>query len=86
MRPVYADWCGPCKTISPVFESLSTKFSKPRAITFTKVNVDNQQEIAQKYGVSAYVSPPPPTSAMLYILLTTNQNAHLPHLPQWLGD
>ncbi|KFY30542.1 hypothetical protein V493_01844 [Pseudogymnoascus sp. VKM F-4281 (FW-2241)] len=49
----YADWCGPCKTISPVFESLSTKLSKPRAITFTKVNVDNQQEIAQKYGVSA---------------------------------
>ncbi|TVY33411.1 Thioredoxin-like protein [Lachnellula subtilissima] len=49
----YADWCGPCKTISPVFESLSTKYSKPNRITFTKVNVDNQQEIAQQYGVSA---------------------------------
>jgi thiol-disulfide isomerase/thioredoxin len=71
MRSVYADWCGPCKTISPVFESLSTKFSKPRAITFTKVNVDNQQEIAQKYGVSAYVSPPAPASVLLYSLLTS---------------
>lgn len=54
---VYADWCGPCKTISPTFESLSTKYSKPNRITFTKVNVDNQQEIAQQYGVSAYVYP-----------------------------
>ncbi|TVY85013.1 Thioredoxin [Lachnellula suecica] len=50
---VYADWCGPCKTISPTFESLSTKYSKPNRITFTKVNVDNQQEIAQKYEVRA---------------------------------
>jgi thioredoxin 1 len=50
----YADWCGPCKAISPVFESLSEKHSKPGRITFTKVNVDNQQAIAQQYGVKAY--------------------------------
>ncbi|KAH8667385.1 thioredoxin-like protein [Tricladium varicosporioides] len=49
----YADWCGPCKAISPHFEALSTKYAKPNRITFTKVNVDNQQEIAQKYGVRA---------------------------------
>jgi len=49
----YADWCGPCKTIAPVYEQLSAKFSKPKAITFTKVNVDQQQQIAQQYGVSA---------------------------------
>ncbi|KAI3316484.1 thioredoxin-like protein [Xylariaceae sp. AK1471] len=49
----YADWCGPCKMIAPTFESLSTKFSKPGKITFCKVNVDNQQSIAQSHGVSA---------------------------------
>ncbi|KAI1263503.1 thioredoxin-like protein [Xylariaceae sp. FL1019] len=49
----YADWCGPCKMIAPAFESLSTKYSKPGKITFVKVNVDNQQSIAQSHGVSA---------------------------------
>ncbi|KAF4632782.1 hypothetical protein G7Y89_g5349 [Cudoniella acicularis] len=49
----YADWCGPCKAISPTFEALSTKYAKPNRITFTKVNVDNQQAIAQQYGVRA---------------------------------
>merc|ERR1711964_871169 len=49
----YADWCGPCKTIAPTYESLAAKYSKPNKITFTKVNVDSQQEIAQKYGVRA---------------------------------
>ncbi|KAJ9155611.1 Thioredoxin-like protein [Pleurostoma richardsiae] len=49
----YADWCGPCKVIAPTFETLSTKYSKPKRITFCKVNVDNQQEIASQYGVRA---------------------------------
>jgi hypothetical protein len=39
--------------IAPTFESLSTKYSKPGKITFCKVNVDNQQAIAQSHGVSA---------------------------------
>ncbi|TLD21988.1 hypothetical protein PspLS_07991 [Pyricularia sp. CBS 133598] len=49
----YADWCGPCKMIAPTFESLSTKYSKPNRITFCKVDVDSQREIAQQYAVSA---------------------------------
>ncbi|KAI2617189.1 thioredoxin-domain-containing protein [Hypoxylon sp. NC1633] len=49
----YADWCGPCKMIAPTFESLSTKYSKPGRITFCKVDVDNQQSIAQAHGVRA---------------------------------
>jgi thiol-disulfide isomerase/thioredoxin len=53
---VYADWCGPCKAVAPTYESLATKYSKPNRITFTKVNVDNQQAISQQYGVRAYVS------------------------------
>lgn len=51
----YADWCAPCKTIAPAFEALSKELSQPGRITFAKVNVDEQQEIAQKYNVSAYV-------------------------------
>ena len=50
---VYADWCGPCKAIAPIYEQLSTKYSKKDAITFAKVNVDQQQQIAQQYGVTA---------------------------------
>ncbi|KAK4117774.1 thioredoxin-domain-containing protein [Canariomyces notabilis] len=49
----YADWCGPCKMIAPTFESLSVKYSKPRKIAFCKVNVDNQTDVAQQYGVRA---------------------------------
>jgi thioredoxin 1 len=49
----YADWCGPCKAIAPIFEQLATSHSQPGKVAFAKVNVDEQAEIAQKYGVSA---------------------------------
>jgi thioredoxin-like negative regulator of GroEL len=51
----YADWCGPCKAIAPVFQGLAEKESKPGKLQFVKVDVDSQQEVAKKYGVSAYV-------------------------------
>jgi thioredoxin 1 len=51
----YADWCGPCKTIAPVFHSLAEKETKPGKIQFLKVDVDACQDIARKHGVSAYV-------------------------------
>lgn len=51
----YADWCGPCKQISPVFEQLAGSESKPGRLTFCKVNVDSQKEVAGTYGISAYV-------------------------------
>ncbi|KAL5118789.1 hypothetical protein ACEQ8H_003292 [Pleosporales sp. CAS-2024a] len=49
----YADWCGPCKAIAPVFQSLAEKETKPGKLQFVKVDVDSQQEVAKKYGVSA---------------------------------
>ncbi len=49
----YADWCGPCKVIAPTFEQLAKSHAKAGKIAFAKVNVDDQQEITQQYGVSA---------------------------------
>jgi thiol-disulfide isomerase/thioredoxin len=49
----YADWCGPCKAIAPVFQNLAEKETKPGKMQFVKVDVDSQQEVAKKYGVSA---------------------------------
>jgi len=50
---VYADWCGPCKQIAPVYEQLSARLSRPNKIAFAKVDVDKQQEVAKKYGITA---------------------------------
>ncbi|KAI9865874.1 MAG: hypothetical protein M1813_001841 [Trichoglossum hirsutum] len=49
----YADWCGPCKVIAPIYESFSTSLSRPDKITFAKVDVDRQQEIATTHRVTA---------------------------------
>ena len=40
----YADWCGPCKMMAPIFEEAQTEY-EGRAV-FTKVNVDESKEIA----------------------------------------
>ena len=46
----YADWCGPCKMIAPLVEEIAAERTD---ITVGKVNVDNDAEIAIKYGVSS---------------------------------
>ncbi len=50
----YASWCGPCKKQAPVVESLSKSFSKK--MTFYKVDVDRNPDLAQQYGVSSIPS------------------------------
>ena len=40
----YAEWCGPCKMLGPVLESIND-------IEVIKVNVDEYSELARKYGV-----------------------------------
>jgi len=45
----YADWCGPCKMMAPVVEELSEAYSGK--VLFGKINVDENQSLAQKYGV-----------------------------------
>lgn len=45
----YADWCGPCIAMKPVFNELESKYKDK--INFEKVNVDEDPAYAQKYGV-----------------------------------
>ncbi|KAK1657869.1 thioredoxin [Colletotrichum godetiae] len=49
----YADWCGPCHAIKPIYESLSNTHGQPGSLVFVKVNVDSAQDIARRYGVTA---------------------------------
>mgnify|MGYP000656268558 FL=1 len=44
----WAEWCGPCKMIAPVLDELSVE---KQNVTIVKVNVDENPEIAKKYGV-----------------------------------
>lgn len=44
----YADWCGPCKMISPIIEKLSDEITD---CDFVKINVDNAENISRQYGV-----------------------------------
>ena len=45
----YADWCGPCKMLSPVLHELAEE--KSGALKVGKVNVDEQPELAAEFGV-----------------------------------
>lgn len=45
----WAEWCGPCRMISPIIEELSTEYEGKALIG--KVNVDHNQQISMKYGV-----------------------------------
>ncbi|KAK4945333.1 Thioredoxin-like protein 1 [Elasticomyces elasticus] len=49
----YADWCGPCRQIAPIYEQLSAQLSRPNKITFAKINTDQQVDLARSYGVKA---------------------------------
>jgi thioredoxin 1 len=47
----WAPWCGPCKMLGPVLEDVEKEIG-PSAIV-AKLNVDEEQDLAQKYGVSS---------------------------------
>ena len=51
--PVYADWCGPCQQVAPLFEKLSQTLSRPNLVTFVKVNTDQQKDVAEAYRVTS---------------------------------
>lgn len=45
-----AEWCGPCKRISPLFEQLS-KDEKYSSVHFSEVDVDAAQDICREYEI-----------------------------------
>ena len=49
----YADWCGPCKMLSPVMEAISVDYPD---VNFVKINVDNDEEPAVEFGVMSIPS------------------------------
>ena len=45
----YADWCGPCKMMSPVIDNLAEEYEGK--IKVGKVNVDENGDLAVRYGI-----------------------------------
>ncbi|WP_459614646.1 thioredoxin TrxA [Bordetella sp. 2513F-2] len=45
----WAAWCGPCKMIAPILEEVATEYAG--RLTVAKLNVDENQETAAKYGI-----------------------------------
>ena len=50
----WAEWCGPCRAIAPVLESLAEDYDGK--VKIVKINVDKETDLANKYNVSAIPS------------------------------
>lgn len=49
MVDFWADWCGPCKMLSPVIEEIAAQYEGKALVG--KVNVDEEPTLAQQFGV-----------------------------------
>jgi len=45
----WAEWCGPCHAVEPVLDKIVAE--RPDELRLVKVNIDEEQELAQRYGV-----------------------------------
>ena len=45
----WAPWCGPCKSMAPVFKNVSKKY--PLKVLFAKVNTEDEQNLGAKYNI-----------------------------------
>ncbi len=51
MVDFWADWCGPCKMVSPVIDGLAKAYEGK--VTVGKVNVDDEPELAERFQVQS---------------------------------
>ena len=47
----WAEWCGPCRAVSPILDQIATEHADK--IELVKVNVDDNMEIAAKYQITS---------------------------------
>lgn len=45
----WAEWCGPCKMVTPVLEELASE----EQVRLVKINVDEDQDLAKEFGISS---------------------------------
>jgi thioredoxin 1 len=45
----WAEWCGPCRAMTPIVESVAQKFAGKAKIV--KINVDDNQSVTQRFGI-----------------------------------
>ena len=46
----YADWCGPCRMVSPIVDEIAKEYPE---YTVGKINVDNEPELAEAFGIKS---------------------------------
>ena len=46
----YADWCGPCRMVSPIIDEIADEYDE---FLVGKVNVDSEPELASSFGVTS---------------------------------
>lgn len=69
----WAPWCGPCKMYGPIFEKVSDD-AKYKDVKFIKINVDEGEEIAQKYKIMSV----PTTVLIINGKIAETKNGTLP--------
>ena len=47
----WAEWCGPCHAVAPVLDKIVEE--RDGEVKLVKVNIDEQQDLAQRYGVAS---------------------------------
>ena len=62
----YAEWCGPCKMLSPVLHELAEE--KSGTLKVGKVNVDEQMELAMRFQVSGIIFFIPLTAVVIELV------------------
>jgi thioredoxin 1 len=51
MVDFWAEWCGPCRAVSPILDAIAAEHSEKLSIV--KLNVDDNPETAMKYGITS---------------------------------